>query len=235
MNPNKASGGFGLSIWNVNPDTWEHYFDTIVTAIIKKVSISKVNLWAGEEGVINISCLIIDENNGAIRYKVLVNEEEVIPLSQPYSTTAEIEIPIPKTVFTEEENLFTLVVVDERDKEVSFSYIITVEDRDTFTFKRVFDFKEDYITDENVEVIYGEGLTLKEIGWGEVNIEIPTEGKSKISNIVIEGGEDKEEELIIEREMTYLNDLGEGKVYEGRVLVEYNDILDIKIVGDLNG
>ncbi len=143
-----------------------------------------------------------------------------------------MDINVPINAFTDHENLLQLIIVDEGEEDARFSYVIKKENRDTFTFKRVFDFKEDYITDENVEVIYGEGLTLKEIGWGEVNIEIPTEGKSKISNIVIEGGEDKEEELIIEREMTYLNDLGEGKVYESRLLTEYSDITNIVSDGD---
>lgn len=158
---------------------------------------------------------------------MLVNNEEIIPLTGFISTPARITESIPIMRFSEKENLLELIVIDELGLETHFSYIIKKENRDTFTFKRVFDFKEDYITDENIEVIYGRGLTLKEIGTGEVNIEIPTEGKSKISNIVIEGGEDKEEELIIEREMTYLNDLGEGKVYESRSLTEYSDIKSI--------
>jgi len=227
----RTASSFAMSIWNEGLDTWEHdYVMSNKPPALHKINLSKVNIWAGEEGLVKISFEVTDEDGEDIQYKVLINNEEAIPLTNFYPTPAQIEASIPITRFNEKESLLELIVIDELGLEAYFSYIIKKENRDTFTFKRVFDFKEDYITDENIEVIYGEGLALKEIGTGEVNIEIPTEGKSKISNIIIEGGEDKEEELIIERELTYLNDLGEGKVYEIRLLTEYTDIVDIEVI-----
>lgn len=228
---NRTASSFAISIWKEEPDTWKHNYEMLSKPpAIHKINLSKANIWAGEEGLVKISFEVTDEDGEDIQYKVLINDEEAIPLTNFYPTPAQIEASIPITRFNEKENLLELIVIDELGLETHFNYIIKKENRDTFTFKRVFDFKEDYITDENIEVIYGEGLALKEIGTGEVNIEIPTEGKSKISNIVIEGGEDKEEELTIEREMTYLNDLGEGKVYESKLLTEYSDITDIIII-----
>ncbi|GEM_PF-4798519 len=246
-----SSGGittanFGATKFNIvtsNPEEWnrlrqEGYLPYDIenadiswwAADIENINISKTNIWYTDKNNINLSCFISHPNNEDIKYKILVNNTKAVELDNFISTPTDINIDIPIDLFTKEENLLELVVFDEGGGETSFKYNVIKENRDTFTFKRIFDFKEDYITDENIEVIYGRGLTLKEIGRGEVNIEIPTEGKSKISNIIIGGGEDKEEELIIEREMTYLNDLGEGKVYESRLLTEYSDITNIDII-----
>lgn len=227
----RISKGFSIAKWNTEPDTWGHEFGLINTSpSLSNINISKTNLWVGKKGLINLSCSIDDEEKDNIKYRVLVNNTKAVELNNFISTPTDINIDIPIDLFTEEENLLELIVFDEGGGETSFKYNIIKENRDTFIFKRIFDFKEDYITDENIEVIYGEGLALKELGTGEVNIEIPTEGKSKISNIIIEGGEDKEEELTIEREMTYLNDLGVGKVYEAPLTAKYKDITSIEII-----
>jgi hypothetical protein len=228
----KISKGFSIAKWNTEPDTWGHEFGANASPSLSNIYISKTNLWVGEKGLINLSCSINDEEKDNIKYKILVNSIKAVELDNFISTPTDINIDIPIDLFTEEENLLELIVFDEGGGETSFKYNIIKENRDTFIFKRIFDFKEDYITDENIEVIYGRGLTLKEIGRGEVNIEIPTEGKSKISNIVIEGGEDKEEKLTIDNQMIYAKDLRAGRVYESRLLTEYSDITNIVSDGD---
>ena len=195
---------------------------------------SEQQIWEGTKGTVDVKfkAYIKDYNgnNTGGLCDVIVNDETIVS-GVLFDPDQLISFSIDKSKLTEEINLLKIsLYTTGGELNGTFVYEIIKENRDTFTFKRVFDFKEDYITDENIEVIYGEGLALKEIGTGEVNIEIPTEGKSKISNIVIEGGEDKEEELTIEREMTYLNDLGEGKVYESRLLTEYSDITNIDII-----
>lgn len=197
---------------------------------ITNFHLSKTNVWEGDKGSINLTCFVEHVMDYSIQYKVLIGDREVIPLSEPQPTPAELDIQISVNEFEIGENLLALVVLDEAGEESWFKYIVIKENRDTFTFKRVFDFKEDYITDENIDVIYGKGLALKKMGAGKVKIEIPTEGKSKIKNIEVDGTEDIGVKKIFQNEMTYVQDLGEGRIYESRLLTEYTDIVDIGVI-----
>ena len=205
------------------------YFNPSMFISLESISFSTTNPW--EDGsTINFKGKVIYAQNKSVKYSIAVNGNTVVVSDILAPTPLDLDIYITISDLDLGENELVLLIVDEDDVVINYNFAIIKENRDTFIFKRIFDFKEDYITDENIEVIYGRGLTLKEIGTGEVNIEIPTEGKSKVKSIIIEGGDDKEEELIIEREMTYLNDLGEGKVYESRLLTEYTDIVDIEVI-----
>lgn len=156
---------------------------------LSNIKISKTNIWHNDLNNIHISLDVDDEDGNGIQYKVLINDVEVIPLTNLQPSPAKLNMQVPTTHFGLGVNLLELIVVDEQNGETRFKYNITKEDRDTFIFDRKFNFKEDYITDENIEVIYGEGIALKESGTGEVLINIPTEGKSTINKIVADGGD----------------------------------------------
>lgn len=227
----RISKGFSIAKWNTEPDTWGHEFGlTNASPSLSNINISKTNLWVGEKGLINLSCSIDDEEKDNIKYRVLVNNTKAVELNNFISTPTDINIDIPIDLFTEEENLLELIVFDEGGEETSFKYNIIKENRDTFIFKRIFDFKEDYMTDPNIDAIYQEGLVLKDTGVGNFELNIPTEGKSKIKNITIDNIEDIQEEIIIDKPMTYVKDLGAGKVYEAPLTAKYKDITSIKII-----
>ena len=192
----QTTKAYSIAKWNDKPDTWGQVFGPVSTVTIQNVNISKTNLWNGGDDLINLTCLVDDINKSSIYYNILVNSEIVL-LSDPQPTPTELNIQIPTTTFKLGKNELKLAVFDESDVDTNFKYIITKEDRDTFTFERIFDFKEDYINDNNIKAIYKEGLALKSIGDGTFELDIPTEGKSKIKNISISGSGNQNGKSII--------------------------------------
>lgn len=184
---------------------------------LSKTQISKTNIWDGETGNIIITTEVSYGEGEDIKYKVIINGVEVKPFSELVTTPTTIVTQVSKDLFEVGDNALKLIVVDTSGGESLFEYNITKEDRDTFTFKRTFDFKEDYITDENIEVIYGEGITLKNIGVGEVNISIPTEGKSTIKSITVEDN-DKQELIEVPLSMDKISVIGEGATYKKKII-----------------
>ena len=113
-----------------------------------------------------------------------------------------LSLKIPTTKFVVGDNNIDIVFVEDGEEFIS-PYTIVKEDRDTFEFVRNFDFKEDYIVDPKINVAFGEGLSLKEVGSGEVVVSIPTEGKGAIKEVTVGGGENDVRFLISKDKVNY--------------------------------
>ena len=181
--------------------------------ILSNIKLNQTNIWHSETGNINLTASVTDIEGDRIRYKIDVNNVEAVPFSILQNTPININIPISSSIFNiNGNNLLRLVVEDETSEQTIFEYTIKVEDRDTFTFNRVFDFNE-YTKSGDVNIVYNQGAKVSGVGTGEVLLQIPTDGKASIQNVVVTGDNDTEQPVQITESMQLVEDLGEGKVY----------------------
>ena len=122
------------------------------------------------------------KENRQIFYKIFVNDTEV-ETSDYYATPIDLQIPISVDYFNLGNNSLVIRLVDENGIPNSLVFNIIKENEDTFSFVREFNFKEGYITSENIEVIENHGIALKTPGIEFVTIDIPTVHKSKIESV----------------------------------------------------
>jgi hypothetical protein len=156
------------------------------------LNISKTNIWHSDANDIDLS-FVVDKD---AQYRILVNNQEIVPLSEVFPAMIKINIKVPTNQFVLGENNLKVEISADGDLTAYLNIVIKKEDRETFTFKRSFNFKEDYIIDENIIVVDEIGIGLKETGTGDFILNIPTEGKSTVKNILIDDGEKELESLI---------------------------------------
>lgn len=144
--------------------------------------LTKTTPWA-TDSFIYANLSVDHKENGQILYKVFINDTE-IETSDYYATPIDLQIPISVDYFNLGNNRLVIRLVDENGIPDSLVFNIIKENEDTFSFVREFNFKEGYITSENIEVIENHGIALKTPGIEFVTIDIPTVHKSKIGSVI---------------------------------------------------
>lgn len=182
---------------------------------MENVKFSQTYLWAGNENDIIVSFELENKEGSRIRHKVLVNDVEVVPLSDYYVAGETIQITVPKESFTNiGENRLKLIIIDEQENEKLFEYDIIKEDRDTFIMKRRLERDLSPEITENVKLEAGIGYKVNDSEPGDLVVQIPTEGKAKIKDLFVDADEDAFEDVILMDDMTLTEENEEGKMYE---------------------
>jgi hypothetical protein len=120
-----------------------------------------------------------------IKYRILINSVEFQSSNEFQEPPLNISAIIPLDYLNIGDNLVRLEIDSEDSANVFFEYPIAKEDTGTPVFHRQFDFKEDYMSNENIAVTYGEGLLVVGSWDAELEIEIPTASRSNIKSIGI--------------------------------------------------
>ena len=119
-----------------------------------------------------------------------VNASYSVYINSTLLDSGNILTPINKTVSIDGSNLdlgnnnLELIINEGKDDESIFTYTVIKEDRDTFTLTDRFQYDKSYQFIDNVSLNTGNGITLSsDLTEGEVIIQVPTEGKYKVTNI----------------------------------------------------
>lgn len=174
MSESKLNGTITTPLWIPGE------VDLITPPTVDIIHVSESSPWITEDGVINFKYTTTLDTSYTC--KVEVNGEERMVFDKPEGTSL-IEFILDKNIFKLGSNIIKLIVSNSY-YNLNHEYEIVKENRDTFTFKRNFNFEEDkYAKSPNLQIKKDEGISLTSIGSGTLDISIPTDGKSKISNI----------------------------------------------------
>lgn len=207
------------------------------TILIDNIDLSKSSLWVNDRGYTNLSCVVSDIENRAIKYKVLVNDNLVDTQENFIPTPITLDIRLPLSIFTKENNFLELIVENEVGQETIFTYTVTVENRDTTIATRLYDFPSQFIHDTSKTTIaLDKGAGLKEgfVGKDTIittnNSNINTTGRRTIEKIEVVGNEDTIEEATIVEDMTLVGAIGEGYIWKKEINLEREIIgLEVKL------
>ena len=200
-----------------NADQFEvEYFTTELsstdsTSTYIKTFIPKVNL-----NIDNISSSeVFNNDNCNIVFDIEASGYEVYSTYCVYindNLTEEREITTPENVsltingsdLSTGNNTLDIYIDEGTENEKSFTYTLIKEDRDTFTITDRFQYDKSYEFTGDVKLDTDNYITLaNNTGEGEVIINIPTEGKYKITNVSITSSGEKEETSSFSDSMTH--------------------------------
>ncbi|MCY7866133.1 hypothetical protein P8918_13415 [Bacillus spizizenii] len=142
-----------------------------------------------ETGYVLVSGTIIsvdedDEISENIEYSISARDEIQ---SGSAMTPFDFSFAIAKEDLKIGSNAVTIMTEGETREIFLFKYSIEKEDRDTFLYKRNGRHDASISFEGDVVLHPGEGYGIKETGQGITILPIPTEGKSNIDRIKIEG------------------------------------------------
>ncbi|PTY92864.1 SPRY domain-containing protein [Heyndrickxia sporothermodurans] len=125
------------------------------------------------------------ETNEEVIYKV---ESAGVEVETGIETTPfSFSFAVDKESLTIGSNLVRITVEDNAGQQFPMNFEIFKEDRDTFVYKRQGMFDASIPREGDVVFRGSEGYGLTRTGTGRITIDIPTEGKSNISKITIDG------------------------------------------------
>jgi hypothetical protein len=152
-------------------------------ATITSVYLSRTSIWYKDTQGIEFSFIAEGPVGVGIKYRILINGVELQSNNEFSEPPLNISTTIPPDYLNIIDNLVRLEIDSEDSVNTFFEHLIVKEDINTPVFRRQFDFKEDYMDHENIEVISGQGISIINVGEAEFSIEIPTDTRSKLKGI----------------------------------------------------
>ena len=190
-------------------------------AEIKDVTFSKTNVWdADADLIINFTSSVEGSYSVSVNGTILEGDnlaEENISVSIPIST------------FNLGDNTVTIAISNVGETVTdTFTYNIIKENRDTFSLQRRLQHDLSPVLTGNATLKIGEGIAVSE-GVGEVVLTLPTLGKARVSGVLVEQENVGEQAFVLTESMTFVQDEGEGKMYEKELNLNFKDILSITV------
>lgn len=206
-----------------------------MSIILENILFSKTNIDLKNDNFITFEVDIRSVQNGndlqeEVNYLISMNDfTEDGTITTPHS----LLVTIPKAEFNVGNNEFTFEVEKDNVIEI-FNYVIIGENRDTFTLERRFQYDKSIQSSGDFELVNGEGFSLK--GTGEINLQLPTDGKSKVENFIIDSIDDVDDEIEIEKSFQLTAQLEDSELHEVILdLDEFKQLLYVKAEEDDNG
>lgn len=124
-------------------------------------------------------------------------------------------VNISSSYLTQEINELNIRLYNEsKDTYKDEIYSINKISRDTFTITKKFYRSSNYVKDGDILFNIGTGLSINGAGIGTVAVNIPTDGKDKIKNVIVNSSADVSKEISNSQLMTFVADENGGKTYE---------------------